>query len=138
MGNLLRKASAETKRIALPVEYETKGKERIAIMREPKEGEDFIEVRTDIAKRDFNRFISYLPGRTVNEDEGMTPSEATELQKGLFETLVTGWSLDVEPTVAEYESLSNEGATAIDTALAEHFRALQPSKQEEKVAFRPK
>jgi hypothetical protein len=135
---ILRKASVETKKIALPVEYETKGKEKIAVLRDPAEGEDWIAVRTDIAKRDFNRFVSYLPGRTVSTEEGMTPAEATELQKGLFETLVTGWSLEEAATLEAYESLSNEGASAIDTALAEHFKALQPSAQEEKVGFRPK
>ena len=113
---ILRKASVETKKIALPVEYVTKGKERVANLREPEEGEDWIAVRTDIAKRDFNRFVSYLPGRTVSEESGMTPAEATELQKGLFETLVTGWSLEEAPTLSAYESLSNEGASAIDTA----------------------
>lgn len=135
---ILRRANTETRKIALPVEFEGVGKNRVAVLREPAEGEDFIEVRLEIAKRDFNRFISYLPGREVTKESGMTPAEATELQKGFFETLVTGWSLDTEPTVDEYEGLENEGATAIDTALAEHFKTLQPSKQEEKVGFRPK
>ena|SRR5687768_13616507 len=134
---ILRKAQTETKRIALPVEYVGKGKQRVAVLREPEADEDFIVVRLDISKRDFNRFVSYLPGRTVSEESGMTPAEATELQKGLFETLVTGWSLEEAPTVNAYEELSNEGATEIDTALAEHFKSLQPSKQEEKVGFRP-
>ena len=115
---ILRRASTETKRIDLA------------------DG-DFIEVRADISKRDFNRFIAYLPGREVTKAQGMTPSEATELQKGLFETLVTAWSLPEDPTVEAYESLSNEGATAIDTALAEHFKSLQPDKGEEKAGFRP-
>ena len=115
---ILRRASTETKQIDLD------------------EG-DFVVVRMDISKRDFNRFIAYLPGRTVSEEDGMTPSEATELQKGLFETLVTAWSLDTEPTVEAYMDLSNEGATAIDTVLAEHFKSLQPTKQEEKAGFRP-
>ena len=115
---ILRRANTETKQIDLG------------------EG-DFITVRMDISKRDFNRFVAYLPSRTVSEEEGMTAREATELQKGLFETLVVGWSLDVPPSITAYEELSNEGATAIDTALAEHFKSLQPDKQEEKVAFRP-
>lgn len=135
---ILRKASVETKKIALPVEYNGIGKNRVAVLRDPTGEEDYVEVRTDISKRDFNRFIAFLPARTVSEEEGMTPSEATELQKGLFETLVTGWSLDTPATVEEYEGLSNEGASEIDTALAEHFKSLQPSKQEEKVGFRPK
>lgn len=116
--SILRRASTETKRIDLG------------------EG-DYIDVRAEISKREFNRFIAFLPAREVNEEQGMTAQEAVELQKGLFEVLVVGWSLPEPPTLEAYEALSSEGATAIDNALAEHFRSLQPSKQEEKVAFRP-
>lgn len=119
--SILRKASVESKRIPLGGEG----------------SEDWIDVRVEIAKRDFNRFIGFLPSRMVDEASGMTPAEAIELQKGLFETLVVGWSLDEEPTVAAYESLENEGAAAIDEALAEHFKSLQPTKAEEKAGFRP-
>ena len=117
--SLLRKASTETTTIPLGDEG------------------DFIVVRAEIAKRDFNRFISYLPGRSVSEEDKLTPREATELQTGMFEALVTGWSLDVPATVEEYLALETEGAAAIDAALAEHFSTLTPSKQEEKVGFRP-
>jgi hypothetical protein len=134
---LLRKASVETKKIALPVEYEGEGDAKVALLREPKKGEDFIEVRLEIAKRDFNRFIGFMPAREVSEDDGMTTAEAIELQKGLFECLVVGWSLDEPATLVAYEELENEGATAIDTAVAEHFRTLSPSKAEEKAGFRP-
>lgn len=116
---ILRTASTETKRIDLG------------------EG-DYLDVRVEISKRDFNRFIAYLPGRSVGEEERLTPSEATELQKGMFEALVVGWSLDTPATIDAYENLASEGATAIDTALAEHFQTLTPSKQEEKAAFRPR
>lgn len=119
---ILRKASVETTRIFLGEEGEDR---------------DWIDVRTEIAKRDFNKFIAFLPARTVTKDDNLTPNEATELQKGLFETLVMGWSLDTEPTVEEYLSLDTEAATAVDEALAEHFNTLNPSKQEEKVSFRP-
>lgn len=134
---ILRKASVETKKIALPVEYEGKGKQRAAVLREPEAGEDFIAVRLEISKRDFNRFVAHMPSREVSEESGMNAAEAVELQKGLFEALVVGWSLDAPAELAEYELLENEGATAIDTALAEHFRSLTPSKQEEKAGFRP-
>jgi hypothetical protein len=116
---LLRKASVETKRLPLG------------------EDGDYIEVRTEISKRDFNRFIGFMPAREVTESTGMTAVEALELQKGLFEVLVTGWSLEEPATVEAYEGLENEGATAIDTALAEHFKSLSPSKAEEKAGFRP-
>jgi len=117
--SLLRKASTETKTIPLGDEG------------------DFIVVRAEIAKRDFNRFINYLPGRTVEKDEKLTPGEAVELQTGMFEALVVSWSLDAPATVEEYLALETEGAAAIDSALAEHFQSLTPTKQEEKVAFRP-
>lgn len=116
--SILRRASAETKRIDLG------------------EG-DWLDVRMEISKRDFNRFVAFMPGREVSEDAGITAAEATELQKGMFEALVVGWSLDEAPSVEAYEGLVSEGAAAIDTALAEHFQSLQPTKAEEKAGFRP-
>lgn len=120
---ILRKASVETTRIYLGDEAD--GEQR-----------DWLDVRTEISKRDFNRFINYLPGRTVSKDDKLTPGEAVELQKGMFEALVVGWSLSVPATVDEYELLETEGASAVDEALANHFNSLRPNKQEEKVAFR--
>lgn len=134
---ILRKASVETKKIALPVEYTGEGDDKVAVLRDPAEGEDFVEVRLEISKRDFNRFIAYMPGREVSVETGINATEAVELQKGMFEALVVGWSLPEPATIAAYESLENEGATAIDTAVAEHFKSMTPSKQEEKVGFRP-
>lgn len=115
---LLRKAETTTTRIPL--------------------GEDeWIEVRDEIAKRDFNRFIKYLPGREVNEESKLTPAEATELQIGMFEALVVAWSADLPCDVEGYLALGTEGANAVDAALAEHFKTLNPSKEEEKAGFRP-
>lgn len=91
---------------------------------------DWIEVRTDISKRDFNRLIAFLPTRTVSEDSGLLPAEATEFQKGLFEALAVAWSAPFPATLDNYESLSNEGAQEIDRALADHFGSLTPTRAE--------
>lgn len=125
--SILRKASTETVRI-------------------PLDDTDYIVVRAEIAKGDFNKFIGYMPQRQIAEapaegaepeETKLTTAEAVELQKGLFEALVVGWSLPEEPTVEAYLSLSSDAAMAVDTAVAEHFKTLQPSKAEEKAGFRP-
>lgn len=146
--SILRRASTETKRIAIPVDYVDGPKkgdkvEKVAVLREPKDGEDWVKVRTDVAKRDFNRFIAFLPGREMSDDDKLTAPEAVELQNGMFELLVVGWSMveedgtPVPATLDEYLALSNDASQALDTALAEHFKSLQPTKAEEKAAFRP-
>lgn len=96
---------------------------------------DHIEVREEISKRDFNRFVGFMPAREMAEGATLTVAEATELQKGLFEALVVGWSLPVPPTIEEYLALSSDAAAAVDEAVANHFKALSPSKEEEKAGF---
>lgn len=98
---------------------------------------DWIDVRDEIAKADFNRFIKYLPGREIDEKSKLSPAEATELQKGMFEALVVAWSSDLPCGVDGYLTLGTEGANAVDAALAEHFKKLTPTKEEEKAGFRP-
>lgn len=107
----LRLAKTDTKRIELP------------------EG-DWIDVRADISKRDFNRLISFMPDREVSEEAGLLPAEAMEFQKGLFEALVVGWSADVPPTIDNYLALSNDAGQEIDRLLAEHFASLTPTRAE--------
>lgn len=111
---LLRLASKETKRITIG-----------------DDPADFIEVRVDVSKRDFNNLIHNIP--TTVGDAGLTPGEADDFTRFLFELFVVGWSLKdddgntVIPTSEMYLSLSREAALAIDTALVEHFNTLTPS-----------
>lgn len=99
---------------------------------------DWVRVRTEIAKRDFNKFIKYMPGREVskdNPDTKLTPAEAVELQTGMFEALVVAWSAPMPATVESYLNLGTESAGELDEALANHFKSLTPSKEEEKAGF---
>lgn len=101
---------------------------------------DWLEVRTDIAKRERNKVAAYLPDRMIGdvpeEERRLSTGEAVNLQTGLFSALVVAWSADLPCTVDEYLSLEPEDADRIDSALAEHWRAIQPTKEEGKAAFR--
>lgn len=103
---------------------------------------DWLEVRQDIDKRTRNKLASHLPSRIIGEvaeeERRLTTGEAVELQTGLFAALVVAWSADVPATIDEYLSLEPEDADRIDAALAEHWKSLQPTKQEAKAAFRPR
>ena len=110
---LLRVASQESKTITLGEEG------------------DFIVVRSDISKRDFNALAARMPQGVA--DGNVSFSQASEFSGFLFGALVTGWSLsEGTPTVEEYEGLSAEGANAIDAALADHFSSLLPDSAEGK------
>lgn len=108
---LLRLASKETKRITL-------------------EGDEYIEVKTDVSKRDFNRLLQVLPS-TFTED-GLTPATMSDFTDFLFDLLVVGWSLvdengaPVPTTLENYNELSRDAALAVDAALVEHFNSLTP------------
>lgn len=111
--SILRKASTETKTISLD---ET----------------DYIVVRADISKREFNALVASMPASAKSGEE-LTMTDATSFQKTLFEYLVVGWSLsDGQPSVADYDELAAEAANAIDAVLSEHFTALLPSAPEGK------
>ena len=92
---------------------------------------DYIVVRADISKREFNALAAKMP--QTAEGGTLTIPEAMAFQSELFATLVVGWSLqDGNPTVEEYEALSAEAGSAIDSALADHFSSLLPSSAEGK------
>ncbi len=110
--SILRKATQETKRIELD---ET----------------DYLVVRADISKREFNIIAGQMPANA--EKDGLSVEQATEFSAFLFETLVVGWSLsDDKPTAEDYGELSAESGNAIDAALADHFSALLPDSAEGK------
>lgn len=92
---------------------------------------DFIVVRSDISKREFNNLAQNMPNN--GSSEGLTIPDAVKFQKFLFETLVVGWSLDDgRPDGQDYDELAAEAATAIDSVLATHFESLLPTSAEGK------
>lgn len=109
---ILRKATDETKNINLD---ET----------------DYLVVRADISKREFNIIASQMP-RNV-EAAGLSVEDASAFSGFLFDTLVLGWSLsEGKPSIEDYEALSAESGNAVDAALADHFGSLLPSSAEGK------
>lgn len=93
---------------------------------------DWVEVRTELAKREYKSLAAYFPDRVVNEENKLTASEGVALQTGLFAALVTGWSADIPATIDNYEGLDSADAQRIDAALAEHFKTMVPSADEGK------
>jgi len=109
--SILRKASAETTKVML-------------------DDQDYLVLRSDISKRDFNALAANMPESAA--DGKLSLPEATAFQAYLFGALTVGWSLDGEPTVEAYEGLAAESANAVDEALASHFETLIPSSAEGK------
>lgn len=110
---ILRTASTETKRI-------------------PLDETDYIEVRADISKSDFNNLASNMPANIGADGSGISLGDATKFQRFLFGALVTGWSLPEPATVEAYDNLSAEAGQAVDEKLAEHFESLLPTSAEGK------
>lgn len=98
---------------------------------------DWLEVRAGLSKRDFNRFVNYMPTRSVDEDNPLNAGEAMSFATGLFEALVISWSAEpTNPSVNDYLDLEQEAAGLIDSALMEHFQSLTPSQDEVNKGFR--
>lgn len=110
---ILKKASTETKRIEL-------------------DDSDYIEVRADISKREFNILAGNMPTGVQEDGSGLSLTDATKFQEFLFGALVTGWSLPEKATTEAYNGLSAEAAQAVDEALAKHFESLMPTSAEGK------
>lgn len=87
-------------------------------------GEDaWVEVLTEVSKGDFNKLVAAMPS-DLEQKKGLTPSQGTQFQTAIFETLVKSWSLDAPLSVESYLALDREDASALDDKLAEHFNKL--------------
>jgi hypothetical protein len=71
---ILRLASTDTRRIELG-------------------DEDFLDVKTDLSKREFNALLKGIP-QDYDAEKGFTIGQADDFTTGLFKALVVGWSLD--------------------------------------------
>jgi len=113
--SILRKASTDTKELLIAED-------------------EYITVRADLSKKEFNVLVAKMPVTVGQTDsEGLTIPQATEFQKSLFEALVVAWPLaEGQPTIEDYAALSTEAASAVDTALADHFSSLLPTSAEGK------
>lgn len=100
---------------------------------------DWIEVTSDISKRDFLRILTSMPESAVQQDqkEGeevkvkLNIADASEFQQLLFSVLVRAWSLDVPVSLEAYLDLARESADLIDAKMIEHFKeVVSPNKEE--------
>lgn len=92
---------------------------------------DFIEVLTDLSKKDFNTLLKLMPP-DYDSDKGFSPGQADDFMTALFSTLVQGWSLPGKPSMEMYLGLARDASNAVDQKLIEHFNGLQPNAQESK------
>lgn len=95
----------------------------------------WIEVTSDISKRDFMDIMTAMPDSAVSADGDskvtLSIKDAASFQSLLFEVLVRGWSLDVAPSAEAYLDLTRESADEIDSALVKHFsEVVSPNKDE--------
>lgn len=91
--------------------------------------ESSITVKSDISKRDFIALLKSMP-QGVTDENPLTVEQGVAFQQNLFETFIVDWSLEHPPTVDNYLNLSREAADAVDSAVAQHFESLTPSKEE--------
>lgn len=83
----------------------------------------YIEVATDITKREFNQLTEVFP-ENMSEESGITPKQSVEITAGFFDVFVKGWSLPLPVTREAYLDLPRISGDAIDAALMEHFNNL--------------
>lgn len=93
---------------------------------------DYIEVRANISKREFNALASAMPQNVGEDGSGLSLADATGFQKLLFHDLVVGWSLDAPVSDEAYEGLDYAAAQVVDEKVAEHFESLLPTSAEGK------
>jgi hypothetical protein len=105
------------------------------------DGEDWIEVRETMSKRELNFIQTHLPPGLIDLQNEETRNDAKaaailvihtspEFAAILFEALVVGWSLPVPATINNYLSLESKAASWIDNELMSHYVGSQTTKDE--------
>lgn len=98
--------------------------------------EDFIEVREDISRREFNKLLSTLVSRGAIDAEHIDMETATAFSDALFSAFVVDWSVvdekgkSVECTLENYGMLSRDASVLVEQAITAHFQSLTPDNEE--------
>ena len=96
---------------------------------------DWLDVRSDISKKQFNTLLKALPAG-FGEENSFTPGESDDFVAAIFEAFILDWSLvdeegnPVPATRENYDNLERQAATIVDTAIMEHFNAQNPTDEE--------
>lgn len=93
-------------------------------------GEDWIEVRSNLSKKDMDNILRSLPASMVNGGTNVDFRDVSEMAHVLFDTLMVGWSIEAPCTFENYQALDSQAAQWVDTKLFEHFSALQTTPDE--------
>lgn len=98
--------------------------------------DDWLDVRQDISRRQFNELMRILPDDFGEDESKVSIDVALSFSEFLFETFVVDWSVrdelgePVEANLENYQNLTREAASLVDEAVREHFNSLSPSKDE--------
>lgn len=91
---------------------------------------DWVEVRDDLSRRDFNRIIQSLPvTREGLDTDNIDLETATAFAEALFDVFVTDWSVSdedgnkVAATVSNYQMLARDSSQLVDEAITAHFNS---------------
>lgn len=108
--------------------------DKTAIKRYTHEEGDWIEVREHLTKAEMNYLLRSTPNSMIEAEEGKKVEilkDATGMSETLFGVMVTGWSLDAEPTVENYLALDPDPANWIDGVLFGHLNTMNLTKDEQ-------
>jgi hypothetical protein len=93
---------------------------------------DYLKVKQDISKRDFNFLLQAMPNREITKDNGLTIQEGAQFAESLFDLLVEGWSLsEGKPSVTDYLELTPQASSKVDEVLINHFNDITPKVDEQ-------
>ena len=98
--------------------------------------EDYIEVREDISRREFNQLLSSLTSRGAVDAESIDMETATAFSDALFTAFVVDWSVvgddgkPVDANLENYGLLSREASLLVEQAITKHFQSLTPDNEE--------
>ena len=98
--------------------------------------EDYIEVREDISRREFNKMLSALTSRGAVDAESIDMETASAFSDALFTAFVVDWSVvddegnPVEANLTNYGELSREASTLVEQAITAHFQSLTPDNED--------
>lgn len=107
--------------------------DKTAVKRYTHEEGDWVEVREYLTKAEMNYVLTQTPDSMIGIDETASTAilrDSPGMAQTLFGVLVTGWSLEVEPTVENYLALDPMPANWIDGVLYGHLNSMAMKKDE--------
>lgn len=97
---------------------------------EHENGEDWLELRSDLSKKEVAKLMRAAP--TQQKDDSPDIEGGLNFMREFFAITAVAWTGgDKKPSVQDYDDLSYEIAQWVDTELGKHFQATIGSKAED-------